>query len=107
MNSEQKTQHANESGKALKHPLVVEVIDELIENLGVSKTGLEKYGITKVAMYAAQVARAQALGIDPDSLRTTDAEDDAHARGMIEMMQRNGIPVTVIANHTPKEPPHV
>lgn len=71
MNSVQKNDHANKSDKALKHPLVIDVIDELIDNLGKKGDPLVKYGITKVAMYAAQVARAQALGIDPDDLRST------------------------------------
>lgn len=69
-----KTQHADESSKALKHPLVSEVIAELLFNLGENDTGLPAYSIRKVAMYAAQVARAQALGIDPDTLRSTDEE---------------------------------
>lgn len=69
-----KAQHGVDSEKALDHELVVAVMAELRENLGVSDTGLPAYGIRKVAYYAASVARAQALGFDPNLLRITDSE---------------------------------
>ncbi len=49
-------------------------------DLGVTGQALPEYGIAKVANYAAQVARAQALGFDPDLLRLSDEEADEPAR---------------------------
>lgn len=68
-----KTAHANESCKALDHDLVSGVIDEQMGNIG-SDSALVRYGLTKIAMYAAQVARAQALGFNPDLLRLSSEE---------------------------------
>lgn len=62
--------HATASEKALETKLVQGAIHELCQNLGVRYgEGLPYYGITKVATYAAQVARAQALSMDPEDLR--------------------------------------
>lgn len=74
MNHDEKQAFANEAEKALDHPLVIEVMEELCFNLRVPFDGLPRYGLRKVALYVATVARAHALGIDPDTLRMTDDE---------------------------------
>lgn len=89
---------ANEAEKALDHPLVASVIDELLSNLGVSRESDEFYGIAKVAMYVATVARAQALGIDPDELRMTADEADVALREHAEHLAALGVPVSVVAD---------
>lgn len=69
-----KQQHADAANAAIEHPLVMAALQEYLENLGLDDSGLPAYGIRKVAAYAAQVARAQALGIDPEQLRLTPEE---------------------------------
>ena len=91
-----KRAHANASERAIKHPLVQEVMQEFLGNIGKPNGALERYGLTKVASYAAQVARAEALGIDPESLRMSDEELDEHQRMLIEMAYRAGKPVFVV-----------
>lgn len=95
-----KNTHANESGKALETDLVKGVIEELLDNLhnnyGVPTTGLPLYGLHKVAMYAAQVARAQALGFDPELLRNTDEEADAQQIDLARKLVEAGVPTVVI-----------
>lgn len=56
---------------AVEHPLVEGAIAEFLDNVNLPGAGLPSYGVRKVAHYAAQVARAQALGIDADALRHT------------------------------------
>lgn len=77
MTSNEKQAFANEAEKALDHALVKDVIEEQLGNLGRTDDGLARYGLTKIAMYTASVARAQALGIDPDDLRHTPEEANA------------------------------
>ena len=91
-----KNDHANEASKAVKHPICQAVIEELIDNLGVSHKGLPAYGIRKVALYAAQVARAQALGFDPDLLRVNAAEANDEQRKFLAAFERGGVPVVVV-----------
>lgn len=76
MNTAEKDAFANEAEQALKHELVTEAVDELVFTLrrGDHREGLVRYGIRKIAMYVATIARAHALGIDPDVLRITDKE---------------------------------
>lgn len=73
-----KQEFADEAEKALQHPLVENVMEEFAGNMRFKLEGLPEYGLRKVAAVAAQVARAQALGIDPDTLRLTPEE----ARGV-------------------------
>jgi hypothetical protein len=100
MMADWKRAHANAAEHALKHPLVRDVMQEFLGNIGRPDGALERYGLTKVASYAAQVARAEALGIDPDVLRADAAEIDAHMRAIIDAAYRAGKPVIVVA---PKE----
>lgn len=72
--TEWKTQHANESYKALEHDMVQGAMEEFALNMGFELTGLPKYGLEKIALIAAQVSRAYALGINPDDLRMTVEE---------------------------------
>ena len=76
--SDWKLQHANEAEKALEHDLVKYVMEELLDNLGLTGQALPAYGVRKVAIYAAQVARAQALGFDPELLRLSNEEVNEH-----------------------------
>ena len=80
-----KQRHANSAEKALSHPLVTDVVDELLRNLGEDRAGLVFYGIMKVAMVTASVTLAQARGIDPDALRLTPEES---ARRLMERGRR-------------------
>lgn len=89
-------QFAKDAAEALTHELVINVMDELCQNLRVPLDGLERYGIEKVATYAAMVARAQAFGWDPDNLR---ASPDEARRAIMEMAAElvyDGVPVHMI-----------
>ena len=82
--------HADESDKAISHPIVEGVVDEQMRNLsnyGVRPLdqSLLRYSLLKVAMYAAQVSRAQCLGFDPNALRLTPEEANAE---MIQLAER-------------------
>jgi hypothetical protein len=65
----EKRVYATASDVAIEHPLVQDVMEEFAGNMGFKLEGLPAYGLAKVAAYAAQVARAQALDVDPDALR--------------------------------------
>jgi hypothetical protein len=55
---------------ATKHALVTNAIEELCFNLEIAADdSLARYGMNKIAIAAALVARANALGIDPEALR--------------------------------------
>jgi hypothetical protein len=88
--------HANESEKAFSHDLVQGYLDELLRNLGADRKGLVFYGICKVASAAAQVARAQALGFDPDLLRLGRHEANEEIWKVAEAAARRGVPVWTI-----------
>lgn len=91
-----KARHAVESEKALEHELVREVMAELRGNLNVSDDGLAAYGIQKVAYYAASVARAQALGFNPNLLRMTESEANSVQVQMAAELVFNGVPVHMV-----------
>ena len=74
MDPAEKQALANEAEKALDHPLVKDAIEEALFNHKGKEGDLLWYSFAKVAMYTASVARAQALGIDPDELRMTHEE---------------------------------
>jgi hypothetical protein len=104
MTPDEKQEFANEAEKALDHPLVQEVIEELFFNLNINNAGLPRMGIMKVGMYVATVARAHALGIDPDELRMTDEESDDFQLSLIQAMIGAGKPVVVITTGETHEP---
>lgn len=81
---------------ALKHQLVVDVMAELRQNLGVTGDGLPAYGIAKVAHYAAQVAFAQALGLDPDLLRLSPGQAMSEQLRIAAEAVAAGIPTHLI-----------
>lgn len=92
-----KKEFANKATEAIKHPLVERVIEEYADNMrnnyqvDLSK-GLPSYGLMKVMNALAQVARAQALDIDPQLLVMTEDEVAASqlrlARDMAEQGRR-------------------
>ena len=94
--SDWKQAHANAADRTIEHPLMRAVMAELRANLGVSDNSLPAYGIAKVAHYAAQVARAQALGFDPDLLRMS--ADEAHSEQLRLAAEATvlGIPVHML-----------
>jgi hypothetical protein len=95
--SDWKNVHANAAGKALDHDLVKDVIAEYAENMGFDpENGLPAYGVRKVAMYAAQVARAQALGFDPNLLRMTDEETNSDLLALAAEAVLRGLPTWVL-----------
>ena len=93
MSDDWKIDHANASEKALEHDLVKGVVEEFADNMGFKLEGLPKYGLMKVCGYVAQVARAQALGFDPDLLRMSDEEADAQMLKKARMAVAAGKPV--------------
>ena len=90
-----KQAHADEADKAVAHEIVQGVIDEQMGNLG-SGSALIRYGLTKVAVYAAQVARAQALGFDPSLLRLSAEEADAAMLALARASVASGKPTWLI-----------
>lgn len=97
MTDDWRNHHANEAGKAWTHPMVAEVMQEYADNMGFdSKVGLPAYGMMKVAMYAAQVARAQALGIDPELLKMTADEQNSELLRRAAEASFRGVPVYMI-----------
>ncbi len=97
MTTDWKQDVANEAEQAVLHDLSQETIDELLDNLGTDRNGLPYYGILKVCGIVAQVARAQAIGIDPDTLRMTDEESGAALRNRMQAFMDAGLPVVGVA----------
>ena len=100
-----KDKHANESEKALKHQIVkdceAEYVDNMRHNFGVDLgAGLPAYGLHKVMLYVAQVARAQALGFDPELLHATSAEATEAQLELVRAMVTAGVPTTVITDES-------
>lgn len=96
-----KDAHANAASNSIEHPLVEQVIEEFMDNIGLADSGLPAYGIRKVALYAAQVARAHALGFDPELLRATPEESTSHQLDMAARAVLEGIPVHMIEEGNP------
>jgi hypothetical protein len=94
-----KREHANQAEQALHHDLVQNALSEFADNMGFKREGLPEYGLTKIVSYAAQVARAHALGFDPDLLRLTDEEADAQALAKARIAVAAGKPVLRIDDH--------
>jgi hypothetical protein len=91
-----KNAHANAASESIKHDLVEGVIEEFMDNVGIPDTGLPAYGIRKVALYAAQVARAHALGFDPNLLRMTPDEATSHQLDLAARAVLAGVPVHML-----------
>jgi hypothetical protein len=87
---------ANEADRAVEHPLVVSAMQMFMENMGIRDGSLPAFGLHKLASVVAQVARAQALNIDPDDLRLTTEEANEVLRDVHARMEAVGLPSTVI-----------
>jgi hypothetical protein len=94
--SDWKQHHANEAEKALDNEMVRNAMQEFARNMGFQLDGLPAYGLAKVAHYAASVARAQALGFDPDLLRLSAGEATERQLALAEEAALSGKPVWVI-----------
>ncbi len=88
--------HADKADEAVAHALVQGVIQEQLENLGREDSALSRYGLAKIATYAAQVARAQALGFDPELLRLSPDEADAEGLARARLAVELGKPTWLI-----------
>lgn len=98
--SDWKNEHANKASASIKHELVEGVIEEFMDNIGVADKGLPAYGIRKVAHYAAMVARADALGFDPNLLRLTPDEATSLQLELAARAVFEGVPTWVLdPNH--------
>lgn len=103
MTTKWKQDHANASEQAFDHPLVRDVIEEYLDNLshnfGVPKDDVfVRYGLKKCMGHMAQVARAQALNIDPDLLRADAAAVSEHMLRIIEAAESAGKPVFIVVD---------
>lgn len=99
MDEDWKKKLSEDAGQALNHDLVVGVVDEQIANIaqfGSPPTNLLRHGLLKIALYAAQVARAQALGIDPDLLRLSAEEANSETLRLAAEAVAQGIPTFLI-----------
>lgn len=101
MATDWKQHHANEAEKAFDQPLVKEVIEEFVGNMKSNyavdlSDGLPHYGLMKVAMYVASVARAEALGFDPNLLRLSPTEATEAQLRLAQMAAELGKPVWVL-----------
>ena len=94
--SEWKNQHAQSANQSIKHELVENVIEEFMDNINIADSGLPAYGIRKVAHYAAMVARADALGFDPNLLRMSDGEASSLQLKLAATAVALGIPVNML-----------
>ena len=95
-----KDKHAHEASASIKHELVEGVIEEFMDNINLADKGLPAYGIRKVAHYAAQVARAHALGFDPNLLRMTTGEATSEQLRLAATAVTLGLPVYMIDPET-------
>ena len=99
--SDWKKQHANDSEKAVFHDLTQRAIEEFLFNTvqnpmnhaEESDEARYRMALNKVATHAAQVARAQALGFDPELLRLSPEEAGAHMWRMAAEAVGRGVPV--------------
>ena len=98
-----KKEFANEVDKAILHPMTQAAIDELLFNLRSDRNRMEYYGLLKLCNTVGHVARAQALGVDVDSLRM-DAEESAEWQGkLVKAFVDAGKPVILV--EVPEEAP--
>jgi hypothetical protein len=96
-----KRHHANEAEKAHEQPLVQSAVEEFIDNMkrnhGVDPSeGLPSYGLHKVLATAMIVARAEALGFDPELLRLSRTEATEQQLRLAQMAAEQGKPVWAI-----------
>jgi hypothetical protein len=88
-----KQHHADAAEKALDNEMVQNALTEFAGNMGFKRDGLPEYGLTKIVSYVAQVARAEALGFDPELLRLSSEEADEQLLKLAAMAAEQGKPV--------------
>ena len=96
MMTDWKQHHANEAEKILLDQTVQNVLSEFADNMGFKREGLPEYGLLKVVSYAAQIARAQALGFDPELLRLSPNEAALRELELDKVAAETGKPVYLI-----------
>lgn len=94
--SDLRRQIANEAEKAWDTELVQEVLTEFAANMGFKREGLPEYGLMKIVNYVAQVAHAQARGIDPELLKMPPEEAKAQIMDRARAIVAQGKPVMKI-----------
>lgn len=94
--SDWKQHHADESEKAIEHELAENAIQEFAKNMKLDLDGLPGYGLQKVCSAVAQVARAQALGFDPDLLRLSPEEASEELLRLAQAASEAGVPTWTI-----------
>lgn len=106
MNYEEKRAFATKCEEVADHTIVQAGIAEYCENMGIEPDTIEYYGLLKVVSYTAQIARAMALEIDPETLRMTPAEA-AHFEfeEYIHIMSMPGLPTVIIVASVDGEEP--
>ena len=78
---------------ASDYEMVQDALIEFAGNMGFKREGLPEYGLSKIVSYVAQVARAEALGFDPELLRVNAAEANAALLRVAEIAAKAGKPV--------------
>jgi hypothetical protein len=91
-----KQHHANESEKALDQDLVQSTLSEFASNMGFKREGLPEYGLAKIVSVVAQVARAEALGFDPELLRLSSSEAAEQQLRLAQIAAKTGKPIFVL-----------
>lgn len=99
-----KSKHANESERVLEHHIVKPILEEFEDNLRHNpdvaakhfNSALFCYGFRKCLSYVAQVARAEGMGFDPETLRGTPEEITKHQMELAQMAVNAGKPVWIV-----------
>ena len=94
--SDWKKDFANEVDKAIFHEMTQHAIDELLFNLRSDRNSMAYYGLLKLCNTVGHVARAQALGIDVDSLRMDATESAEWQMKLMTSAAEGGAPVIVV-----------
>ena len=99
-----KRKHANDAEKALDHEIVKRALEEFEDNLRHNPavaakafdSALFRYGFRKCLSYAVSVARAEALGVEPEALRMSPEEVTERQMELAKMAVEAGKPVWVV-----------
>ncbi len=90
---------ADRAATVIAHDLVQDVCREQADNFRIPYSGLHQYGLEKIAIYAATVAIAQSLGINPDLLRLTPEEANAELMRAAAEAVGQGVPTFVLGDN--------
>jgi len=74
LSSEEKADIADDAEKSCTHPIVMSVVEEFAQNMGLELKFPFSYGLSKIANAAASVAIAYERGIDPNDLLLNSEE---------------------------------